>query len=499
MPSAHDLLGAVAQGVKARVEEPLQGRLGAADVRLVGPGELAAADADVADYNRPARVADVQLQPAERIVVESLEAVDALAADETASRCRSAYRARRDRPRACDSCVKTSTIVPAGASIVKQGQPTTCSGNSNVAQTPSRSLALPAKSSRPPAAAWATGWRTMRYELGMRKSNQSAGSRSQSIRPDSASRRGETIVSFIAGICRLRKAQMARIGIIHRVVAGIVAARGRLVGAAKQDHRRDPRVVELGVGTVPAVGVQFGRRTPLAARKNHRLGWAGRCCTVQAGPPRLVGNNRPPAAILKLQRGMEQQSRLAPGPRSIADSIEQDLDADHVVARLQIGRQVHRIDVQLPRIAGGRPPLHPLSINGQPVAAVGRDPTDCPPRLLVEMEFPPEEDERVRQGAAARGARSSAREQDRPARAAMPPDRAGQAPRPSAAALARKPEAAGLSKAPQAPLATSIGAWRSPCCVSLVCDVALCRKAAYQPDARARETPPERPCASASG
>ena len=57
-------------------------RLGAANSGRLRPVEHPPPHAYLADDHRPAGVADVELQPAERLEIEALETVDALAADE---------------------------------------------------------------------------------------------------------------------------------------------------------------------------------------------------------------------------------------------------------------------------------------------------------------------------------------------------------------------------------------------------------------------------------
>ena len=81
--AVHDrLLRRVDERVERGLEDPLQLRLRAGEARGLRPGVAAAADADVAQDDRPARLVHVHLQEAQRLVVEALEAVLALAADE---------------------------------------------------------------------------------------------------------------------------------------------------------------------------------------------------------------------------------------------------------------------------------------------------------------------------------------------------------------------------------------------------------------------------------
>src|SRR5262249_15407973 len=77
------LLGTVDQSVQRSVEQALQGRFRAANLRRLRPSEGAALDADIADCDRALGIADVQLQPAQRFVVKCLEVIQALSANET--------------------------------------------------------------------------------------------------------------------------------------------------------------------------------------------------------------------------------------------------------------------------------------------------------------------------------------------------------------------------------------------------------------------------------
>ena len=240
-----------------RVEQPLQGRFGAADVRLVGPGELAAPNADVADRNRPARVADVQLQPAERLVVEVLEVVDALAADEA----RPGEEVRIEPGRTVRRVRFLRQDLHNGA----------CRGVDGEAR-PAHQLLRELESGPEPLAVGG----------GCREAPAALGACLGNLLADDAIRVGHAELEPIGRVAqpidsaRLRQAPcrhhrllegrdlplaqgaLAGIGPIHGIVAGIVAARGRLIGAATQGHGRDPRIVELGFRSVPAVGVQPG-------------------------------------------------------------------------------------------------------------------------------------------------------------------------------------------------------------------------------------------------
>jgi len=114
---------------------------------------------------------NVDLQETERLVVEALEPVLAVAAGE--ARPGVALRVEPRGPAgSCASCVMSSTTVPAGASTVTNGKPTICSGSSNVAKAPS-----PAGRELPRAFpdGVAEVSSTISNEPGIRYSNQSGG------------------------------------------------------------------------------------------------------------------------------------------------------------------------------------------------------------------------------------------------------------------------------------------------------------------------------------
>src|SRR5260370_29695319 len=79
----HDeILGAVMQRIDGRFEQALQRGFIGADERRIRPRINAAPDAHVANREGRVALADMQLQPAQALVVEALEAVHAGAADE---------------------------------------------------------------------------------------------------------------------------------------------------------------------------------------------------------------------------------------------------------------------------------------------------------------------------------------------------------------------------------------------------------------------------------
>ncbi len=92
--------------------------------------------------------------------------------------------------------------MPAGASIVKYGQPTTCSSSSKVraAEWPS----LRVISHRPGATATVLARRLTRNDPGVRNSKYSSGGRRQSSHIDSERRAAGTRLSVISGMLRGR-------------------------------------------------------------------------------------------------------------------------------------------------------------------------------------------------------------------------------------------------------------------------------------------------------
>ena len=179
----------------------------------------------------------------------------------------------------------SSTIVPSGASIVKCGQPTTCSASSNVA---ANALAVAGRgaAARSPVAVRrvATGSRSIWNEPGMRKSNQSAGSRSHSTRPDSASRAAGTSLSRSErdlpqpqrALGRGRPDPSSR-------CPGSRCTPERLVGRAAEHGRRDPVVVAAEIRACPSRTDAAARRTPPGARAGTTA------CTGRADGPGRAG------------------------------------------------------------------------------------------------------------------------------------------------------------------------------------------------------------------
>ena len=79
-------LGAVVEGVEGRIKQTLERRLAGLHARLVWPRKDPAAHVHVAHVHGPFRIVNVQLQPAQALVVERLEAVLTVPADEARPR-----------------------------------------------------------------------------------------------------------------------------------------------------------------------------------------------------------------------------------------------------------------------------------------------------------------------------------------------------------------------------------------------------------------------------
>ena len=79
--SVHDsLLRAVVQGVQRSVQHPLQGIIGHPDLRRHRPGIRPSAQADARKRDRPVKIPDEKLYPAEALEVERLKVIHALPA-----------------------------------------------------------------------------------------------------------------------------------------------------------------------------------------------------------------------------------------------------------------------------------------------------------------------------------------------------------------------------------------------------------------------------------
>ena len=168
----------------------------------------------------------------------------------------------------------------------------------------------------------------------------------------------------------------ARCGPRCRPTKAIGAARGPLSGGQCDLLRRDPTRRRVGN---PPVSQPAGRsrasNSSCNARRNQRLYCPGRCARSSIALPALVGDD-----LLRCARRfdveIEDQPRLAARPRAVAVAVEQHLHADHVLAGLQERLQVDRVGVEVARVARRRPPLHAPAVDREPVPAVGGDPAD---------------------------------------------------------------------------------------------------------------------------
>jgi len=182
-------------------------------------------------------------------------------------------------------------MVPAGASIVNAGQPTTCSRNSKVAYPPRRlrrGLQPPASFSRGLRGRLAPDVKALRHA----EIEPVVGIAPPLHQARSASRIGATQSSRVAGICRSRQRTHLGIHAIHRVVR--TTAPGARTPRAGPPGNRAPappptHAVRLKVRKVPAVGCRRAiRNSSCSARRNQRLACPGRCArstiASQSGP-----------------------------------------------------------------------------------------------------------------------------------------------------------------------------------------------------------------------
>ena len=275
--------------------------------------------AHVADHHRPAGVADVKLQPAERLEIERLETVDPLAADEPRP-VEEVVSSHAGPAGSCASWHISSTIVPSGASIVKCGQPTICSWNSKVTNCPC-GCGLPAgnRQAASPAGA-ATGSRRMRKRVGHAELEPIG----RIAEPIDAARLGQPHGRHLALAQRrdLPHPQRAsfRVGTFQQVAARVVAARGRLVGRAVQHHGRRPPPVGLERRRVPARRVQPGVELLLQRAEIPALELSRPVCPIDRHLPRRVGDDLLAAAVGPFDREVEDQPRLAGRPGAVADA-----------------------------------------------------------------------------------------------------------------------------------------------------------------------------------
>ena len=339
--------------------------------------------ADVADHDRAAGVADVELEPAERLEIERLETVDALAADEP----RPVEELAVEPAGPAGSCASwhiSSTIVPSGASIVKCGQPTICSANSKVTNMPCRGSAVAGncqacspcrRGHRLPLdaeAVRACGTRTNRPGRGANGRGPRRPAARPALRFPAAAGSAASAGSFCSGSARS---------------SSVAARRSRCTRAAcRPGNRSTTAGVHCAVGLerrpYPSRTGAAGRRTPPASeRRYQRLNWPGRCArsiiTCHDGSE-TIRSRRPSACF---DREVEDHARLAgrPGAVAVGRSRAPRRRATFLPG---VSRRVRSIGStsRLPRVAGGRPPLDPPAVDRQPVAAVGRDPARRPCR-----------------------------------------------------------------------------------------------------------------------
>ena len=275
-------------------------------------------------------------------------------------------------PGACASWTNSSMVVPAGASIVKPGQPTTCSANSNVSAAAARAIQfhpplLPgsglrsgsrARPGKPPA-------RENRSNPAVRRATRS---RQDSAKPPD-------------GDQRFMQERNARGGGV-----GCRPGRRRYPACSRSNRSRGP----AGWATLPAAWPgasrvqrvsrartirkdRVGRRTPPARRADTSV------CSgpvVQARLSKTLPGVRPRRGVSTRAIGVfdldpKEESWLADGPGAVAHPVEEHRDAEDVRAASKQAREVQRIRFSPARIAWGRSPLYSFAVDFEPIPAVG--------------------------------------------------------------------------------------------------------------------------------
>src|SRR5208283_2176601 len=140
-------------------------------------------------------------------------------------------------------------------------------------------------------------------------------------------------------------------------------------------------------GLVPTLRVAARVELFLQRAQKPAFGLAGRVGAVEVGQPLVVAHDDAPLAARKIDRKMEEESRLAPGPCAVACAVKQHLDAERIGALLEERSQIDGVYIQLPRIRWRRPPSGAIPVGGEPVAAVRRDQRCGTQRLRREIDF----------------------------------------------------------------------------------------------------------------
>ena len=299
----------------------------------------------------------------------------------------------------CDSCVISSTTVPAGASTVRNGNPTICSGSSNVAKAPSPGGGSSRHAPSPDGVGRGlvhdlegAGHAVLEPVARVAEPADTAGARQAADGPER-----------LADERHLAGPQLRGGGVDAAVGEVVVVAPGggRAVGRHLQHLRRRPGRVRGSAGLAPArrpqpcveVLLQRPQVPPLELPRPVR--------TVEEGAPGSVAHDLADATAGFLHAQGEEEAGLAEGPGALAVTVEEDLDADHVRARHQPAREVDRVGLVRARVARRGAPLHAAAVDEEPVAAVGRDPASGRSHLALHLDLAPEEDEGVGEGALA--------------------------------------------------------------------------------------------------
>ncbi len=393
--AVHDrLLRRVDERVERGLEDALQLRLRAGEARGLRPGVAAAADADVAEDDRPRGLVHVHLQEAERLVVEGLEAVLALPADEA-------------RP------AEAVRVEPGGAGGVVRllrhqldhGARRGLHGQEREAHHLLRQLErgegpLPRRRLELPRALPRGRRRGLVHDL-ERAGDAVLEPVPRVAEPAHASRareaaHGEERLAHERHLARAER-RPGRVDAAVGQVVVVAPGRGRAVGRDLEDLGRRPRRVLREARLAPARGTQPRVEVLLQRPQVPALELPGPVGAVEEDPPGGVAHDLAHAPARVLDPQGEEEPRLPEGPGALAVAVEEDLGPDRVPARHQPPREIDRVGLVRARVARRRAPLHPAAVHEQAIPAVRRDPAARGRHLALDLDLAPEEDERVGQ------------------------------------------------------------------------------------------------------
>ena len=397
--AVHDrLLGRVDERVERGLEDALEPGLRAGEARRLRPGVAAAAHAHVPQEHRARGVVHVHLQEAQRLVVERLEAVLALPADEARP-----AEAVRVEPGGAGGVVRLlGHQLDHGAGGRLDGEER--EPDHLLRQLERREGALARGRLEPPRPLPRGRRRGLVHDLEgaghavlepvarVAEPADAAGAREAADGPERLAHE-----RHLAGP-QLRRGRVdAAVGQVVVVAPG----GGRAVGRDLQHLRRRPRRVRCPAGLAPARGPQPRVEVLLQRPQVPALELPRPVRTVEEGAPGAVARHLADATAGFLDAQREEEAGLAERPGALAVTVEEDLDADHVRAGHQPAREVDRVGLVRARVARGGAPLDAAAVHEEPVAAVGRDPASRRRHLALHLDLAPEEDEGVREGALA--------------------------------------------------------------------------------------------------